>query len=561
MAAGGAEGDATVGGTCVVALDDRFYVPGEYKKTDFSCNTQFGLQCAAAAGQSGGATYFLDAGAQALSAQEVRDFLASRLPDLLVMIPCGRYRDATYHLIEQAVRASSCRLAVVAGACLPDEPARLLDRLPLVDGVLLGHDPKPLAQVSRQLAVRDTGVRAGATEIPGFAWRCADGSINVMRDMAAVGGLEALPVALRDGLSGFLSVSESRSDRYTKWLLDSSVGCPRQCIYCRTPVISRRQGDARWYPKDGAALAAEMTELAEKSGVREFRFQDDNFLMPSHEAIRRADAFAAALRSYSKPLSFQVMFHSSVVCDSDEAALDRTVRALREVGLERVFLGVESGDAETLLYFRKDATVERNEQAIRWLTDRGLLVISGSVVFHPRTTVLQLEREHRFFRWIVASPLRAALAPLGSYAHIIPGSELESEILERGLTARSEAEFRPADPVAANALAAMLRFRRYAFTHDWFVFTVKRDLVHWQRLEGERPDVLSVLAPALLDASTISVDASWEVIAASRDGHPANLISRGGREMFTRAEALAEAIAVTPFARYWRANLYSAPTS
>lgn len=211
----------------------------------------------------------------------------------------------------------------------------------------------------------------------------------------------------------------------------------------------------------------------------------------------------------------------------------------------------------------REPTVDRTTRRIAYLAGRGLLVICGSVVFHPRTTLDQLARERAYFGGLVASLDVAALSPLGSYAHLIPMSELEEEVIAKGLGTSDEAEFRPADDAAARALEAMLVFRRYTFTHDWFVFTVKRDLRHWIAT-GIEPDhaadVRTDLLAPVADAAVAGVDASWAVIErASEGGDWRSLIGPLAEDLHERAATLARAVDSSALSGAWRASLYRRP--
>lgn len=548
---------------CVVALDDRFYHPGEFKRVDFSCNTQFGSYTTEALAGHLDAKLF-DVGAEAVAIPELLTRIEQERPDLVVVIPCGRYRQATYRLAENVISASGCRLALLAGPCLPDDPVEVLERSPLIDGVLLGDDFGRVAEVGAVLADSQLRWRDRISSVTGFAWRTSSGSVTVVRQLEAPTTLGTLSVRRRAGALRLVGDrAPSDPDRYGKWLIDSSIGCPRKCIYCRTPVISRRSGDSSWRPRPAEDIAEEMSEVVTLTGTDEFRFQDDNFLMPTPEALDRAIQLAQELAARKVSASFQIMFHSSVVTDSPREHLDEALASLQACGLERVFLGIESGHDETLRYFRKGATRKDNDTAINYLSDRGLLVICGSVVFHPRTTIEQLSEERRYFTDLVGRLEVAALSPLGSYAHLIPGAELEDEVIARGLGTSDEAEFRPADEAAARALSAMLVFRRYVFTHDWFVFTVKRDLCHWVATGADTAaveDTRSRLESAVRVAAVAAVDHSWAVIeSAANDEDWRNLILSATQDLYRSARAVVEGIEGSPFAPAWRASLYHEP--
>jgi len=547
----------------VVALDDRFYVGGEFKRVDFSCNTQFGSYCAQALaqdeGEGLGAVRYHDVGASPRSAEKLIADAEAAETNLLVVIPCGRYRDATYATIARLVESARPRLCLLAGACLPDDPAQILDRSPLVDAVLLGDDPAPLAEVAA--LARTPGWRAAVSEVSGFAWRRHDGSLTLLPRAPGAAALGRISPSVRQ--AGLLVTRDRRpghADRYGKWLIDSSVGCPRKCIYCRTPVISRRQHDWTWRPRTARDMAAELEEVVRAFGVAEFRFQDDNFLMPTAESWQRCRDLAAELKARKLDISFQIMFHVSALTQSDPDVAAAAFAALEAVGLERVFLGTESGDEDTLRYYRKESTVAMNDAALAWLETRPLVVVMGAVCFHPRTTIAQLRNDHAFFRRWVGSIRYAALAPLGTYAHIIPGSELENDIVAGDLRAASEAEFRPADDAAAAALAAMIRFRRPLFSHDWYLFAIRRDLRHWQRTEGPDEITEAVLDQALNRAALAGLDLSMAIIERAAAGASTEGEEReAAQKLFALDHELAKTIDATPFASAMRARLYAEP--
>ena len=548
----------------VVAFDDWFYVGGEFKRVDFSCNTQFGSYCAQAlldgSKDVGGAQIrFHDVGAEHRSLAQLLEAADGDDTHLLVLIPCGRYREATYSTIARLVERVRPRLCLLAGACLPDDPARILDRIPLVDGILLGDDPTPLADVAA--AITRPAWRSTVTDIAGFAWRCHDGSIVLRQSRRPVGPLGPLSLDVRGaGLQITRDRGAAHVDSYGKWLIDSSVGCPRKCIYCRTPVLSRRQNDWTWRPRTAADMADELEKVVRAYGITEFRFQDDNFLMPDAAAWQRCHEFVDELDRRNLNISFQIMFHVSALTNSDPQVATAAFESLERVGLERVFLGTESGDDATLRYYRKESTLSMNEAALRWLAGRAVVVVMGAVVFHPRTTIAQLRNDHAFFRRWIGSSRFAALAPLGTYTHIIPGSELEDEVISTGLQDTTEAEFRPADDSAAAALRAMIRFRRRLFAHDWYLFAVRRDLRHWLRVNRPDPETEALLDATIRPSALTGLDHSIEIIdQAANGGDPSELERNAALHLYQLDFELSKVIEQTPFSSSMRARLYSEP--
>ena len=549
---------------CIVALDDSLYRTGPGKHVDFSCNSQFGAYCAEAFNEAiashrrQGTVLFLDVGCNGWDSATLLQVLAELCPTILLLVPCGRYSQPTYALIDKAITLSRCLLSILAGPCLPGEPFDTLEAIPLLDGVMLGDDFSLLWEI---VAASNSNPPRFFSSIPGFAWRLPDGSLTAEQSPhlpVIPGGIS--PPFRSSSLPAMLNAGR-KSDNFRKWLIDSSSGCPRECIFCRTPIINRRQGYSCWRPRPAQDIADEIEEVTQAFSIREFRFQDDNFLFNSPEAWARCHDLAAEITRREMLVHFQIMAHPTVIADADDSQRTRAFMALERAGLERIFLGIESGHDPTLAYFRKETTVEQNELALAWLTQRRLLVICGCIAFHPHTTLDQLRAEYSFFRKWLLKPRVVALAPLASYAHIIPGSQLADEVFRYGLETQDESGFVPVDPVAAAALRNVLILRPYLFAFDWFIYTVKRDLQHWARSQQKTPDVVEELTPAIIRASLAGIDASYEVIDATAKGvFSPNLIRRCAEELYRLAEKLSNGISGTPFAPHWRASLYDPPT-
>jgi radical SAM superfamily enzyme YgiQ (UPF0313 family) len=103
------------------------------------------------------------------------------------------------------------------------------------------------------------------------------------------------------------------------------------------------------------------------------------------------------------------------------------IRAWRDVGLERVFVGLEFVRDEDLAYIRKRSTVRDNEQAIRVLRDLKIDLYASFIV-RPEFGREDFEAYHRYCRDLgLDFASFAVLTPL-------PGTDLHDEVRERMLT-------------------------------------------------------------------------------------------------------------------------------
>jgi hypothetical protein len=67
-------------------------------------------------------------------------------------------------------------------------------------------------------------------------------------------------------------------------------------------------------------------------------------------------------------------------------------------GLRRVFIGLESGNTEELTHFAKRATLEETRQALLFLSDLGLPVRTGFIMFTPYSTFENLRANLEFMK-------------------------------------------------------------------------------------------------------------------------------------------------------------------
>jgi len=114
----------------------------------------------------------------------------------------------------------------------------------------------------------------------------------------------------------------------------SSYGCPFFCNFCA--VVNMVNG--RWLAQPAAQVAEVVRGYKTRWGVNAVEFYDNNFF--THEA--RVAEFAERI------LDLEVAWWGEGRIDTMQKYSERTWRLMRDSGLKMVFLGAESGSAETL---------------------------------------------------------------------------------------------------------------------------------------------------------------------------------------------------------------------
>ena len=234
---------------------------------------------------------------------------------------------------------------------------------PVFDCVCLGEGEAVFPALALALSRRTP-----LADIAGLAWREADGAVAV-NDPGAPLELDTLAWPARDDLARVLALGLSAS-------LFTSRGCPYRCTFCTTGQTARLTSPRRPYrTKSVDGVVEEMEGLARRFGVRRVTIVDDVFLTAQDSSKARAVALADSLLARRLGLGF--------MCDCRADALDLDILAhLKQAGLQRLFVGFESGSAGQLAFYDKRIPADIASQ-LQGVRDLGLEIIPGIITYHP----------------------------------------------------------------------------------------------------------------------------------------------------------------------------------
>jgi radical SAM superfamily enzyme YgiQ (UPF0313 family) len=244
-------------------------------------------------------------------------------------------------------------LTVVGGHHATVQPADFLD--PAVDLVVQGDGVRPFGDIVDRRAAG-----TGFDGIPGVL-RPVDGRL-VGEPAAPVGDLDSLPFPDRSATSAY-------RDRYfSEWMkplasIRTSKGCPFRCRHC-----------ALWKTAGGAYLRRSPERVVEElQGIREecVFFADDESLV---DARRMADLAERIRLAGIRKRYFFYARSDTIVKHPD------LLKAWRDVGLERVFVGLEFFRDEDMAYVGKASKVNQNEEALRILGALGIAAYANFMV-------------------------------------------------------------------------------------------------------------------------------------------------------------------------------------
>jgi anaerobic magnesium-protoporphyrin IX monomethyl ester cyclase len=322
----------------------------------------------------------------------------------LSMVFTGRARE--FCRLAQELRAGGYGNHLIAGGHFASlNCRRLLVDYPAFDSVGLGEGEELICALADDL----TGIAA----LPGICYRADDGTIAVNSSRGNPDDLDALPFPRRSTFYKY----------YHKPIASilSSRGCWRDCAFCSINAWYKQGGGKKFRVRSIENIVAEMAQLYHDHGVRIFNFQDDNFFLPDPGAATRR---FAALRDRLADAGVTGIA-IAVKARPDSITYD-SVRILDELGLFRVFLGVENASENGLRHLNRKCEYQQILDALQILNEFGIHIAFNLLMFEPDTVLDDIRTNLRFLEHHVENPCNFCRAE--AYA----GTGLETTLRAEG---------------------------------------------------------------------------------------------------------------------------------
>ncbi len=204
----------------------------------------------------------------------------------------------------------------------------------------------------------------------------------------------------------------------------SARGCDGVCAFCATPNLPEPY--CRWESRPIHAVADEMAVLAARAEAIAFppvfNFVEDDF-----GPLERVEMLGYELLRRGVRAAFSLQLRGTSLCGA--SSLPERAAALKRAGLCRVFLGIESVDAESLRAWRKPMDPDAVFSAVETLRSAGIAVHTGYILWHPRSSVEGAKREMRRLHAHGCFSPKAALSRLVAF----PGCDIHREKPREGV--------------------------------------------------------------------------------------------------------------------------------
>jgi len=196
--------------------------------------------------------------------------------------------------------------------------------------------------------------------------------------------------------------------------IQASRGCPwGYCSYCtrtsfrRGGLVAQRGLASSWsgFPVD---RILKTLEIAMSQGVSEVEFTDDEFFGGrSDEMIMRVDRIADGIerisRRYKLDFTFRIFTRANIIysekdADKKNGRMRELLIRLKNVGLVRVYVGIESGNIAQLKRYRRGMSLKEMLQSVQVISELGIDLDVGFIMFDPEMTIAEMRENIKFFR-------------------------------------------------------------------------------------------------------------------------------------------------------------------
>ena len=309
----------------------------------------------------------------------------------------------------EKVKKKSPRTKVVLGGSHASHNANeILEDNPFIDAIFLGEAFGTIGPgIEALVGDKELG------DLQGIAFRNGGKIINT--GWGEKVDLDLLPIPRRS--KDLYELTKTAS-------IMPAVGCPAACTFCSAEALR----DRSWRSRSSESIAEEIRYLEREFGISTIETHCDDSFGPANQAIPNYGGLAQKLISDNCNVRWRSVLRTTDFGERGKLLNKDFWRLLHESGLERVFIGFEGGTDKRLRKLRKPSTVENNKRAFEFLTNSGIAVQYGFIMFFPDSTLEEVRQNHDFLYGLG----QTSFCNYGSSLIILPGSEYFRRYKEEG---------------------------------------------------------------------------------------------------------------------------------
>ena len=362
----------------------------------------------------------LDMAVEGLSVQDGIQRILSIQPEVVGFSLLDDSKFKGLELI-RSIRQAGYAGVIVAGGYFASFAAQdLLRDFPEIDFVVRGEGEITLAELLENIIRQSPQL---LKEIRGLSFR-ENGKIIHNPARPLITDLDILPEVDR-------KYSQMVLERGSRLRISTSRGCWGKCNFCDIIGMYGQSPGKVWRCRSVKRVVDEIEQLVKNFQTNYFAFNDDQFLLPGKNGLARVEAFATELEQRNLQIQFELMCRADTIYPP-------TMQRLKSVGLQRVFLGLESFDDKQLDRIKKRISVRQNLKAVITLYRLKIDVIASVILADAYTTlsdvvkqfIVLFELRRRYFN------SRQCQISVNEKIEVYPGSLIYQEYKKQGLLTR-----------------------------------------------------------------------------------------------------------------------------
>lgn len=306
-------------------------------------------------------------------------------PDLVGLSITFQRRAHEFGVLADRLRADGFRGHITCGGHFPTFAYReLLDQYHSIDTAVRHEGERTITELGDWIQAGADRERIEAVD--GVAYRSRDGALRATRARALVTDLDALPFPKR------LGEPQVHLGIPTAFVVGSR-GCYGHCAFCCIHAYVTDAAGPRYRTRSAQNVAEEIAELRRTRGARMFVFHDDDFFTRDRG---RDLARVTALRDQIHKRGVRDI---ALVVKARPDDIDAHILAvLREIGLLRIYLGIEAGCSQGLKTLGRGVDMATNRRALGLLRTLDVYTCYNLLIFDPDSTLASLRSSLGFWR-------------------------------------------------------------------------------------------------------------------------------------------------------------------
>lgn len=337
--------------------------------------------CAAVLGEKGYEVFLRDYQTERASFEDVMRDISGFGPDMIALSTTNTSVRDDIDFINRVSREYGC-VFLMKGAVFYDIDTNLLSDLDLTNvSCLIGCEMEFVIGALADFYLRGQGK---IENINGIIYKGENG-FEKTAFVCGRNDLDSIPFPARDKMNNALYVRPDTGEMMAT--VQTGLGCPSNCIYCLTPIISGRTVRKR----SVESVYREIEECYEKYGIKNFFFKADTFTIDEEYASAVCD------RIINSPLYKKIEFTVNSRVKPLNISL---LKKLKQAGCFAIAVGFESGSDETLKRIKKGATVEDNLRAAKMIKQAGIPLFGFFMIGFPWETKEDIKNTERIIHRI-----------------------------------------------------------------------------------------------------------------------------------------------------------------